>query len=203
MADEKIKENETPSEEKLEEVLAEDEGGATDATSGKDKKREEKQLKGENKKLAAELEKVKAELEKAQTELAELNDKYLRMAAEYDNFRRRSAKEKEGTYADAYGDALSSVLPILDNLERAAGYTDGAQLVDGIQLIFKSAKEAFERLGVTEYGAPGEKFDPQLHNAVQQVSGSEYEEGTIVAVYQKGYKKGDRILREAVVTVAE
>ncbi len=203
MADEKIEKTDAAKDEKQEEVLAESEGGVTDATSKKNKKREDKQLKDDNKKLTCELAEVKAELEKTKAELSEQSDKYLRIAAEYDNFRRRSIKEREGTYADAYGDALSSVLPVLDNLERAAGYTDGAQLVDGIQLIFKSAKEAFERLGVTEYGAPGEKFDPQLHNAVQQVSGSEYEEGTIVAVYQKGYKKGDRILREAVVTVAE
>ncbi len=195
MADEKIKETEA------ENIVAEEASSATeeaaaDTAPKKDKKREDKQLKDENKKLSAELEKAKAEL-------AEQNDKYLRMAAEYENFRKRSQKEKEGTYADAYGDALASVLPILDNLERAAAYTDGAQLVDGIKLIFKSAKEAFERLGVTEYGAPGEDFDPNLHNAVQQVESEEYGEGKIVSVYQKGYKKGDRILREAVVTVAQ
>lgn len=203
MTDEMMRENTAAEETKQEEVLAEDEGGATDAVSKKDKKKEEKSLKNDCKKLTAELEETKTALEKVQAELAELNDKYLRMAAEYDNFRRRSQKEKEGTYADAYGDALAASLPILDNLERAAAYTDGAQLVDGIKLIFKSAKESFERIGVTEYGAPGEKFDPQLHNAVQQVESEEHEEGTIVSVYQKGYKKGDRILREAIVTVAQ
>lgn len=202
MADEKMKETEA-SENTSDGVQEEAAGGAADATPKKDKKREDKQIKDDNKKLSAELAELKAELEKTKAELAEQNDKYLRMAAEYDNFRRRSIKEKEGTYADAYGDALSSVLPILDNLERAAGYTDGTQLVDGIKLIFKSAKEAFERLGVTEYGEPGEDFDPNLHNAVQQVESEEYGEGKIVSVYQKGYKKGDRILREAVVTVAQ
>ena len=202
MAEEKIKKTEEVSTDKQDEVIAESEGGATDATPKKDKKLD-KHLKDENKKLTAELEKTKAELEKAEEKLAELNDKYLRMAAEYENFRKRSAKEREGTYADAYGDALSAALPILDNLERAAAYTDGAQLTDGIKLIFKSAKESFERIGVTEYGAPGEDFDPNLHNAVQQVESEEYEEGKIVSVYQKGYKKGDRILREAIVTVAQ
>ncbi len=195
MADEKIKEAEA----------AEQTEGTVDATENTAEstpKKEKKAHKDESKKLSAELEKANAEIEKLKAELAEQNDKYLRMAAEYENFRKRSQKEKEGTYADAYGDALTAALPILDNLERAAAYTDGAQLVDGIKLIFKSAKESFERLGITEYGAPGEDFDPNLHNAVQQVESEEYGEGKIVSVYQKGYKKGDRILREAIVTVA-
>lgn len=202
MTDEKITEAEENLVSQQDEVLTEAEGGATDATPRKDKKAE-KQLKDENKKLTAELEAAKSELEKTAAQLAELNDKYMRMAAEYENFRKRSQKEKLDTYADAYGDALASALPILDNLERAAAYTDGAQLVDGIKLIFKSAKESFEKIGVTEYGAPGEDFDPNLHNAVQQVESEEYEEGKIVSVYQKGYKKGDRILRDAIVTVAQ
>ncbi len=202
MTDEKIKEAEDATADKQDEIASETEGGATDATPKKDKKAE-KQLKDENKKLTAELETAKSELEKTAAQLAELNDKYMRMAAEYENFRKRSQKEKLDTYADAYGDALAAALPILDNLERAAAYTDGAQLVDGIKLIFKSAKESFEKIGVIEYGAPGEDFDPNLHNAVQQVESEEYEEGKIVSVYQKGYKKGDRILREAIVTVAQ
>lgn len=202
MTDEKMQESEETVVSGQDEILAEAEGGATDATPRKDKKAE-KQLKDENKKLTAELEAAKSELEKTAAQLAELNDKYMRMAAEYENFRKRSQKEKLDTYADAYGDALAAALPILDNLERAAAYTDGAQLVDGIKLIFKSAKESFEKIGVIEYGAPGEDFDPNLHNAVQQVESEEYEEGKIVSVYQKGYKKGDRILREAIVTVAQ
>ena len=197
MADEKIEATE-----EVTENTVENKDGAGDEAPKKEKK-SEKQLKEENKKLTKELDEVKAELEKAKAELAEQTDKYMRMAAEYDNFRKRSAKEKQDTYADAYGDALATALPILDNLERAAAYTDGAQLVDGIKLIFKSAKESFEKIGVTEYGAPGEDFDPNLHNAVQQVESEEYGEGKIVAVYQKGYKKGDRILREAIVTVAQ
>ena len=198
MAEDKI--NKT--EEVAADAAAENEGGATDETPRKEKK-SERQLKDENKKLTKELDEVKAELEKVKAELSEQNDKYMRMAAEYDNFRKRSVKEKQDTYADAYGDALAAAIPILDNLERATAYTDGAQLVDGIKLIFKSAKESFEKIGVTEYGAPGEDFDPNLHNAVQQVESEEYEEGKIVSVYQKGYKKGDRILREAIVTVAQ
>ena len=204
MADDKKKDvsPEEAKEQKWEEILAETEGGATDDTTKKDKKREEKQLKDENKKLTAELADAKSALEKAQGELAEVNDKYLRCAAEYDNFRRRSAKEREGIYADAYADALSAILPVIDNLERAAAYRDGAQLADGIKLIFKSAKESFEKIGVTEFGAAGEQFDPQIHNAMMHIDDENYGENEIVEVFQKGYKKGERVLREALVKVA-
>ncbi len=204
MADDKKKEMspEEAKEQKWEEILAETEDAPADGTQKKDKKREDKQLKDENKKLTAELAEAKSALEKAQSELSEVNDKYLRCAAEYDNFRRRSAKEREGIYADAYADALGAILPVIDNLERAAAYSDGAQLADGIKLIFKSAKESFEKIGVTEFGAPGEQFDPQIHNAMMHIDDENYGENEIVEVFQKGYKKGDRVLREALVKVA-
>ncbi len=204
MADDKKKEMspEEAKEQKWEEILAETEDESTDEISKKDKKREDKHFKDENKKLTVELTETKAALEKAQSEFSEINDKYLRCAAEYDNFRRRSAKEREGIYADAYADALSSILPVIDNLERAAAYSDGAQLADGIKLIFKSAKESFEKIGVIEFGAPGEKFDPQIHNAMMHIDDENYGENEIVEVFQKGYKKGERVLREALVKVA-
>ena len=204
MADDKKKEM-SPEEAKVqkwEEILAETEGGSTDEIQKKDKKHEDKHLKDENKKLTAELTEVKTSLERTQSELAQVNDKYLRCAAEYDNFRRRSAKEREGIYADAYADALSAILPVMDNLERAAAYSDGAQLADGIKLIFKSAKESFEMIGVTEFGAVGEKFDPQIHNAMMHIDDESFGENEIVEVFQKGYKKGERVLREALVKVA-
>ncbi len=200
MAEEKVKKGEAEKAEKWEEILSET--ADTPPETKKDKKKEEKQLKDENKKLTAELEGTKFALEKATAELAEVNDKYLRTAAEYDNFRRRSAKEREGIYAEAYSDALASILPIMDNLERAAAYSDGAQLSDGIKLIFKSAKEAFERIGVAEFGAVGEQFDPQIHNAMMHIDDDAYGTNEIVEVFQKGYKKGDRVLREALVKVA-
>ena len=205
MADETIKETEAEKAEKWEEILTEEAGEAC-AQAGeeapKKEKKSEKQLKDENKKLTASLTEAKAALEKAQNELAETNDKYLRTAAEYDNFRRRSAKEREGIYADAYADALAAVLPILDNLERAAAYSDGAQLTEGIKLIFKSAKESLDRIGVTEFGAPGDQFDPQIHNAMMHIDDESFGENEITEVFQKGYKKGERVLREALVKVA-
>lgn len=152
-------------------------------------------LKSENKALSAENEKLK-------NELAETSDKYLRMLAEYDNFRRRTQKEKEGIYADAYESALSAVLPVADNLERAALCTDGESLSDGVKMIIKQFSEALGKLGVEAYGARGEAFDPVMHNAVMQVEDGELGENTVAEVLQKGYKKGDKILRHAVVKVA-
>ena len=152
-------------------------------------------LKSENKALTAENEKLKKEL-------AETSDKYLRMLAEYDNFRRRTQKEKEGIYADAYESALSAVLPVADTLERAALCTDGESLADGVKMIIKQFSEALGKLGVEAYGARGDAFDPIVHNAVMQIEDEELGENTVAEVLQKGYKKGDRILRHAVVKVA-
>lgn len=173
-----------------EEVKAEAQETETEAKPDKASK-----LKSENKALTAENEKLKKEL-------AETSDKYLRMLAEYDNFRRRTQKEKEGIYADAYESALSAVLPVADNLERAALCTDGESLSDGVKMIIKQFSEAIGKLGVEAYGARGDAFDPVVHNAVMQIEDEELGENTVAEVLQKGYKKGDRILRHAVVKVA-
>ena len=173
-----------------EEVKAEAQETETEAKPDKASK-----LKSENKALTAENEKLKKEL-------AETSDKYLRMLAEYDNFRRRTQKEKEGIYADAYESALSAVLPVADNLERAALCTDGESLSDGVKMIIKQFSEALGKLGVEAYGARGDALDPVVHNAVMQIEDEELGENTVAEVLQKGYKKGDRILRHAVVKVA-
>ncbi len=173
-----------------EEVKAEAQETETEAKPDKASK-----LKSENKALTAENEKLKKEL-------AETSDKYLRMLAEYDNFRRRTQKEKEGIYADAYESALSAVLPVADNLERAALCTDGESLSDGVKMIIKQFSEALGKLGVEAYGARGDAFAPVVHNAVMQIEDEELGENTVAEVLQKGYKKGDRILRHAVVKVA-
>lgn len=152
-------------------------------------------LKSENKALAEENERLKKEL-------AESSDKYLRMLAEYDNFRRRTQKEKDGIYADAYESALSAILPVADNLERAALCSDGKSLADGVKMIIKQFSEALGKLGIEAYGERGEAFDPVVHNAVMQIEDEELGENTIAEVLQKGYKKGDKVLRHAVVKVA-
>ena len=168
---------------------------AAEQTEGAEEVKETKADKKKNKKLEGRI----AELEAA---LAEQNDKYMRMMAEYDNFRKRSAKEKEGTYADAYADALTSIIPIIDNLERAVGITDAEGVLKGLEMTLKGAAEALSKMGVEAFGAEGDQFDPNIHSAVMMVESDERAEGEIVSVFQKGYKKGDKIIRYAMVTVA-
>ena len=154
------------------------------------------------KKLDAKIEELEAALEAKEKELAEQNDKYMRLMAEYDNFRKRSAKEKEGTYSDAYADALTSILPIIDNLERAVGVSEAEAVLKGLEMTLKGASEALAKMGVEAFGAEGDAFDPNIHNAVMMVDDENHKEGEIVSVFQKGYKKGDKIIRYAMVTVA-
>ena len=144
----------------------------------------------------------KKTLRHAEAELAELNNKYLLLAAEYDNFRRRTARERENTYADAFEVALSAFLPVVDNLERAAQYSDGESVAKGVALVLKSVEETLAKLGVSEIEALGKEFDPQYHNAVMHVDDPEEGESVVVEVLQKGYIKGERVLRYAMVKVA-
>ena len=141
-------------------------------------------------------------LEEKEAQINELNDKYLRLAAEYDNFRRRSAKEREGIYADAYASAMSAIMPVIDNLERAAMYNDAEKVRAGLELTFKSFADTLERLDIKAFGEAGETFDPNIHNAVMHVEDEEKGEGEIVEVFQKGYIKGDKVIRYAMVKVA-
>ncbi|MBR2464199.1 MAG: nucleotide exchange factor GrpE [Clostridia bacterium] len=161
--------------------------------------------KGAKKKMraleAALLEKEK-EVKKLSDDLASLNDTYLRLAAEYDNFRRRTAKEREGIYTDAFGEALNVLFPVVDNLERAAQYSDGENVAKGVELTLKSVRDTFTKLGVTEIDPVGEVFDPNFHNAVMHVEDDTVGESVVVEVLQKGYCRGDRVLRYAMVKVA-
>ena len=141
-------------------------------------------------------------LEEKQAEIDELNNKYLRLAAEYDNFRRRSAKEREGIYGDAYADAMAAIMPVIDNLERAAMYSDAEKVRAGLELTFKSFTDTLEKLGIKAFGEAGETFDPNIHNAVMHVEDEEKGESEIVEVFQKGYIKGDKVIRYAMVKVA-
>ena len=135
-----------------------------------------------------------------ETELADAKDKYLRLVAEYDNFRRRSQKEKEGIYTEATFDVLSGILPVIDNLERAAAAGgDAEQVTKGLQMILRSVQEMLQKQSVEAYGAVGDSFDPNLHNAVMHDEDPEKPEGYISDVFMKGYKKGDRVLRYAMV----
>ena len=166
---------------------------------------EEKISRGDKKKLKkaeAQISELEKQLEQSKAELAAANDKYMRMIAEYDNYRRRTAKEKDGIYADAYADALKGILPILDNLERAVGVSEAEALQKGLVMTLKGAEDALAKMGVSAFGEKGETFDPEKHNAVMHIEDEQYGEGEITEVYQKGYAKGDKILRFAMVIVA-
>ena len=154
------------------------------------------------KKLEAKIAELEGELESKSSELAATNDRLLRMAAEYDNFRKRSAKEKEGIYADAYADALMSILPIIDNLERAVGVSGAEAVQKGLEMTLHGASDALSKMGVEAFGAEGDQFDPNMHSAMMMVDDENHKEGEIVTVFQKGYRKGDKIIRYAMVTVA-
>ena len=180
-------------------VKAAEEAEAVDAS---EETAEEAPLKHKDKKKVKKLE---AEIEKLQAQVAEEQDKYMRLYAEYDNFRRRSAKERESVYADAYADALEKILPIIDNLERAAQYSSedpDSSMAKGIELTIKSCVEALNKMGVYEIEALGKTFDPNFHNAVMHVDDDAYGESEIVEVFMKGYIKGDKVLRFSMVKVA-
>ena len=178
--------------EEVEETSADEEVTETPAPEAENKKEKK------NKKTR-ELEAKIAELEASG---AEKDDKYLRLCAEYDNFRRRSQKERENVYSDAYSDAINALLPVLDNLGRAVGCDDPKALAEGLALILKSFDEGLAKLGIEEIKAVGETFDPERHYAVLHIEDENYGENEVVEVLQKGYTRGDKVIRYAVVKVA-
>lgn len=153
--------------------------------------------------LEAEIIKLRESAEKAEKALAESEDKYLRVLAEYDNYRKRTVKEKEGIYSDAYGDAIKEILPVIDNLERAAAFTDGEKILQGLKMTLTQFEATLEKLGIEKINSEiGSPFDPEIHNAVMHTENPELGENTVAAVLQTGYKKGDKVYRYAMVSVA-
>jgi len=142
-------------------------------------------------------------LESVQNELSAEKDKYLRLAAEYDNFRKRSAKEREMIYSDARTDAISKLLPVYDNLERALKMecSDEAYY-KGVEMIMTGLTEVLADMGVRMIPAVGEQFDPNLHNAVMSIEDPELGENEIAEEFQKGFALGDRVIRFSTVVVA-
>lgn len=197
-AEEQEKAPESEATEKIESIEEIEENEEIEESDKKESRADKKKVK----KLEAKISELEGELDAKAQELSEQNDKYMRMMAEYDNFRKRSAKEREGTYADAYADALASILPIIDNLERAVGVTEADGVLKGLEMTLKGADEALVKMGVEAFGKEGEAFDPNIHNAVMMVDDENHNEGEIVSVFQKGYRKGDKIIRYAMVTVA-
>ena len=149
---------------------------------------------------AAELTAKLAESEKA---LAEKEKQYQYLAAEYDNFRRRSAKEKSEAYSNATADAALAFLPVYDNLQRAlAAPCSDEAYAKGVEMTMTQLKQVLEKLGITEIEALGQPFDPNLHNAVMHVEDDSVDESTVVEVFQSGFKMGDKVIRFAMVKVA-
>ena len=138
-------------------------------------------------------------------QLAEEHDQYLRLAAEYDNYRKRTAKEKEGIYANAKIDTIKGMLPVYDNLERGLAQFDAEDddpHKKGLEMIFNQYKEALTKLGVTPIDCVGKVFDPERHNAVMHIEDESCGENTVVEVLQQGFMLGDKVLRFAIVKVA-
>ena len=130
-------------------------------------------------------------------------DAHLRVAAEFDNFRKRTVKEKEASYGNGKADAVAKMLPVYDNLERALKQeTSDAAFKKGVEMTMTELLKIFGSLGVEVYGNVGDQFDPNLHNAVMHIENEELEENSISAVFQKGFKIGDKVVRFAMVQVA-
>ena len=203
-------------EEKLDQEVCQDEIKAEETA---EKEKEEKKADKKAEKSAKKSGKAdkKAKDEKAEEEAAEetvevlvseaamaaLNDKYLRVCAEYDNFRKRSQKEKEAIYAEVKGDTLLKFLPVYDNLARALGQSTADEAYrKGVELIMNQFVATMEKLGVSRIESLGQKFDPAFHNAVMHVDDEEKGENEIVEVFQEGFILGEKVIRFAMVKVA-
>ena len=190
-------------EEKAEQAAApEAESAAEEKADPKDDKKKDG---GWFNKKAREMEAVKAKLDAAEQNAAQAKDQLLRMAAEYENYRKRSTREADQKFNDGVSFAVNQIIPILDTLEMAANApTTDENYKKGVTMTLDKAAKALDALHVEEIEALGKAFDPNIMNAVQQVPAEEGQEsGTVVTVYQKGYKLGDKIVRHATVVVAE
>ncbi len=162
----------------------------------------EKSSGSDQKKLRSENQKLQKENEKLSESLAALEEKYTRMIAEYDNFRKRAAKERESVYADAYADVINELLPVKDNLELAVKYSEADKFAEGVVMTLNKFDDILAKMDVVAFGEPKDAFDPNLHNAVMHAEDDAFGENEIAEVLLKGYKKGDRVIRYAMVKVA-
>ena len=181
-----------------EEKVLKDELGEEQKASKESKKAKKSEKKANNDALTAEKEKL-------EKELAETKDSYMRILAEYDNFRKRSQREKESAYGDSKASTLALLLPVIDNFDRAIdNKTDDIEgYRKGIEMTYNQLKEIFSKLDVVSFGEVGEEFNPEIHNAVMTAENPDLPENTISAVFEKGYKMGDRVLRFASVQITQ
>ena len=143
------------------------------------------------------------EYAKLEDALNEANNKYLRLFAEYDNYRKRTAKEKTETYNNASSKCIEQLLPVIDSFERALEVEcSDENFKNGMNMIFGQLKSFLDKMNVTSIDALGEEFNPNIHNAISQQDGTEYESNHVCTVFQKGYKIGDKLIRPAMVAVA-
>lgn len=144
--------------------------------------------------------------EQLELEVAQQKDKYMRLYAEYDNYRKRTQSEKVAIYADATAKAVENILPLADSLTMALSQFEGKDVPQefskGIELIANQLKASFDKMSVTPFGEVGDEFDPNLHNAISKIEDENLGENTIAQVYQTGYKLNDKIIRHAMVVVA-
>lgn len=153
--------------------------------------------------LQKEIDDLTAKLEESENKIAEVDDKYLRLCAEYDNYRKRTSKEKTEIYNDAVSKTVAEILPAIDNFERALeAETSDDSYKNGIQMIFNQLQDILKKVGVTEIEALNQPFNPNIHVAIKQLDDEDFGESTVCQVFQKGYRLGDRIVRPAMVAVA-
>ncbi|PJI07088.1 MULTISPECIES: nucleotide exchange factor GrpE [Clostridium] len=189
-------------EENIEEEVKDSKVKGTDDSKAKEGASIEDELKAANEDLIKDNKKFKDENEKLNNELDAAKDRFMRLNAEYQNYRNRTSKEKEGIYTDACSDVINEMLPTLDNLERATAAEGSAEdLKKGVEMVIKQFKGSLKKLGIEEIPCD-EGFDPNFHNAVMHIEDENYGENEIVEVLQKGYKKGNKVLRHSMVKVA-
>ena len=189
----------------LEEVLPEEEGAVEVAAEEMPEADKEKLSFKDKKKVNAELKKLRDQVEEANKASEEMKDRYTRMCAEFENYKRRTGKELDARYADAKGDVWKNILPVVDNFERAlAQETDesNASYKQGVEMIYRQLVEAMKAAGVEEIEALNAEFNPEFHNAVMHVDDESVGANIIVDVFAKGYKIGDKVLRYSMVKVA-
>jgi len=189
-------------EKNMDKIDFEESAPETEASESDHKDKKEKR--SEVKKLKTEIEDLKKALEAEKARADETNDKYLRLAAEYDNFRKRTQADRKNIYTDAVSETLGGLLPTIDNLQYAAKYSggDAEKVAEGLNMILSKLPETLEKMNIKAFGEPGETFDPNIHNAILHVDDESLGEGEIVEVLQQGYMYGERVLRYAMVKVA-
>ena len=175
----------------------------TEETSAEETEDEKKAKKKKEKGITFTREQVE-QMELAVKQLDSVKDQFVRLTAEYDNYRKRTAKEKDTIYQDAKADTVKAFLAVYDNLERAANSAGGEDSPHkkGLEMIFTQYKEILKGLGVEEIEAHGKEFDPELHNAVMHIDDESLGENIVAQVFQAGFKMGDKVIRHSIVQVA-